>query len=133
MRDKKPPFATSWKDVVDSSSSRRPDGETLCQDRGETVPVAPNGEPTTAAATSGLPRTGGSTPADALLAKVTELVERMDMPATEAEVAERLQVTRKQAGVWLQRLVEMGVMEKLSRPARFRFMVSHVPLFDSRP
>lgn len=104
----------------------------LAQDRRETVPIAPN-EEQAAAAMSGLPGTPDSTPADALLATVMELVGRMDMPATEAEVAERLQVTRKQAGVWLNRLVEMGVMEKLSRPARFRFLVSNVPLLDSRP
>ena len=105
----------------------------LAQDRQETVPLASNEEPTVAAPTSGLPETGDSTPADALLAKVTELIEHMDMPTTEAEVAERLQINRNQAGGWLQRLVEMGVMEKLSQPARFRFIVSNVPLFDSRP
>ena len=105
--------------------------EPLAQDRRETVPIALTDEQ--AAATSGRPGTPDSTPADALLATVMELVGRMDMPATEAEVAERLQVTRKQAGVWLNRLVEMGVMEKLSRPARFRFLVSNVPLLDSRP
>lgn len=124
-------------EILDGSvnvPSHGPSGQQkpMAQDRRETVPLAPNEEPTAAAATSGLQGTGDSTPADALLAKVTELIERMDMPTTEAEVAERLQVTRKQVGVWLQRLVEMGVMEKLSRPARFRLMVSNVRLFDSR-
>ena len=117
------------REILDGSvnvSSHGPSGQqkTLALDRRETVPFAPNAEPTTAAATSGLPGTPDSTPADALLATVMELIERMDMPATEAEVAERLQVTRKQAGVWLNRLVEIGVMEKLSRPARFQFLGS---------
>ena len=103
------------------------------QDGRETTPTAPSMEQTTAAVTPGLSGGPDSTLADALLAEVRRLIERMDMPVTEAQVAERLQVTRKQANVWLKRLVEMGVMERLSRPARFRFPASSVPLFDSRP
>ena len=119
--------------VNGSSHGRSGQQKALAQGRRETVPIAPNEEQVASSATSGLLGTPDSTSADALLAKVLELVERMDMPATDAEVAERLQVTRKQAGVWLNRLVKMGVMEKLSRPARFRFSVSDVPLLDSRP
>ena len=48
-----------------------------------------------------------SSPADELFAKVTELLERMDGPRTDARVADELQVPRKLAGAWLKRLVEM--------------------------
>ena len=48
-----------------------------------------------------------SSPADELFAKVTELLERMDGPRTDARVADELQVPRKQADAWLKRFVEM--------------------------
>ena len=48
-----------------------------------------------------------SSPADELFAKVTELLERMDGPRTDARVADELQVPRKLADAWLKRLVEM--------------------------
>ena len=91
------------REILDGSvngSSHGPSGEQkpLAQDRLDTAPIAPNEEHAAAAATSGLPGTPDSTPADALLAKVMELVERMEMPATEAEVAERLQVINRVIG-----------------------------------
>ena len=48
-----------------------------------------------------------SLPADELFAKVTELLERMDGPRTDARVADELQVPRKLADAWLKRFVEM--------------------------
>ena len=48
-----------------------------------------------------------SSPADELFAKVTELLDRMNGPRTDARVAEELQVSRKQADVWLKRFMEM--------------------------
>ena len=48
-----------------------------------------------------------SSPADELFAKVTELLDRMDGPRTDARVAEELQVSRKQADAWLKRFVEL--------------------------
>ncbi|MBI2360801.1 MAG: DNA-processing protein DprA [Deltaproteobacteria bacterium] len=72
------------------------------------------------------------TPADALFAKVRELLEKMTTPKTEAEVATDLQVSKGQAKKWLQRLVDEGVLEKLSRPVRYRSASSQAPLFDRR-
>ena len=46
------------------------------------------------------------TPADELLAKVVELLERLEGPRTEARVAEELRVSKHQAGVWLRRFVD---------------------------
>ena len=45
--------------------------------------------------------------ADELFAKVTELLEGMDGPRTDARVADELQVPRKLAGAWLKRFVDM--------------------------
>ncbi len=69
-------------------------------------------------------------PADERFAKVRELLERMTTPKTEAEVAADLQVNKSQAKAWLQRLVNEGVLEKLSRPARYRSTSSQPLLFD---
>ncbi len=72
------------------------------------------------------------TPADALFAKVRELLEKMTTPKTDAEVATDLQVSKSQAKEWLQRLVDEGVLEKLSRPVRYRSVSSQPLLFDRR-
>ncbi|MBC7314847.1 MAG: DNA-protecting protein DprA [Chloroflexi bacterium] len=72
------------------------------------------------------------TPADALFAKVRELLGNMTTPKTDAEVAAELQVSRGQAREWLRRLVDEGVLEKLSRPVRYRPVSSQPLLFDRR-
>ena len=100
-------------------------------DRRELLAEDPEVEPTVQATSLGPQGARDSTPATALFAKATELIERMEMPTTEAEVAVALQVTRKQAGDWLKRLVEAGAMEKLSRPVRYRFIALDVPLLDA--
>ena len=48
-----------------------------------------------------------------LFCKVRELLETMDGPKTEAEVAEELQVSKKQAETWLERFVEEKLRERL--------------------
>lgn len=73
-------------------------------------PDTPPPTPATAAAT---------TPAEELFAKVRSLLEQMDVPKTDAEVATELNVSKSQAKVWLQRLVKEGVLEKLSKPIRY--------------
>lgn len=73
-----------------------------------------------------------STPADELFAKVRELLEQMTMPKTGAEVAADLQVTKSQAKEWLQRLVDEGVVEKLSRPVRYRSVLRKSSSIDRR-
>jgi DNA processing protein len=73
-----------------------------------------------------------SPPAEELFAKVRELLARMDKPKTEAAVAEELQISRGQAKEWLQRLVHEGVLEKLSRPTRYRSASAPQPLFSER-
>jgi predicted Rossmann fold nucleotide-binding protein DprA/Smf involved in DNA uptake len=59
------------------------------------------------------------TPADELFAKVRELLGKMKAPKTDAEVAADLQVAKSQAKEWLQRLVNEGVIEKLTKPVRY--------------
>ena len=58
-------------------------------------------------------------PAEELFAKVRSLLEKMDTPKTDAEVAAELNVSRGQAKDWLQRLVEEGVLEKVLKPVRY--------------
>ena len=58
-------------------------------------------------------------PAEELFAKVTSLLERMDAPKTDAEVANELNVSKSQAKEWLQRLVKEGVLEKSKKPVRY--------------
>ena len=61
-----------------------------------------------------------STPADELFAKVTELLERMEGPRTDAGVAEELQVPRKLAVAWLKRFVEMRLRKLFGNPGMLR-------------
>lgn len=62
-----------------------------------------------------------STPADVLFAAVRAAIRQvLRAPMEDAEVATALNVSHAQAAAWLQRLVEEDVIEKLSRPARFR-------------
>ncbi|MGH8067331.1 MAG: DNA-processing protein DprA [Candidatus Entotheonellia bacterium] len=72
------------------------------------------------------------TPADELFAKVREVLKKMTTPKTDAEVATDLQVSKNQAKDWLQRLVDEGVLEKLSRPVRYRPVSSQASLFERR-
>lgn len=70
-----------------------------------------------------------TTPAEELFAKVTLLLERMNTPKTDAEVAAELNVSKSQAKEWLRRLVEKGVLEKLSKPTRYRSAAAAGRLF----
>ena len=56
----------------------------------------------------------GLHPADELFAKVRELIERMDGPRPETDVAEDLQVSKQQAEIWLVRFAE-GKIRSYSR------------------
>ena len=82
-------------------------------------------EPTTLSQTAKSP----VSPAEELFAKVKEILERMETPKTDAEVAEELNVSKSQAKEWLQRLVSEGVLQKLSKPVRYKAASSVGPLF----
>lgn len=60
------------------------------------------------------------TASEELFARVRSLLELMQTPRTDAEVAVELGVSKSQAQAWLRRLVEEGVLEKLSKPSRYR-------------
>ena len=69
------------------------------------------------------PRSPGSriAPSAKLLDAVSEILSvELTKPATEAEVAETLAVSKAQAKEWLYHLVRRGVLEKSSRPTRFQ-------------
>ncbi|MGD0661878.1 MAG: DNA-processing protein DprA [Syntrophorhabdales bacterium] len=69
------------------------------------------------------------TPADELFAKVRQLLDRMRTPLTDAAVASALGVSKSQAAAWLHRLVKEGVLEKLTKPVRYR-LKSQSSLFE---
>ena len=52
-----------------------------------------------------------SAPADELFAKVRDLLDRMDGPQTDTRIAGELQVTKKQAEVWLKRFADEKLRE----------------------
>ena len=85
-------------------------------------------EPTTLSQHANLP----VSPAEELFAKVKEILQRMETPKTDVEVAEELNVSKSQAKVWLQRLVSEGVLQKLSKPVRYQAASSVGPLFRQR-
>ncbi|QDQ28929.1 DNA-processing protein DprA [Chitinimonas arctica] len=71
-----------------------------------------------------------STPADTLFAAVRELIQiLLKAPMKEAEVAAVLEVSNVQAKVWLQRLLEEGLIEKQKQPAGY--VIRHSSLFSS--
>ena len=60
-------------------------------------------------------------PAEKLLARVREVLPRyLDEPRSEADVTQALDVQKTQASRWLKRLVTDGVIERLSKPVRYR-------------
>ena len=60
-------------------------------------------------------------PSAKLLDAVGEILSvTLTQPATEAEVAEMLEVSKAQAKAWLNHLVRRGVLEQSSRPTRFQ-------------
>lgn len=69
-------------------------------------------------------------PAEELFAKVKEILDRMETPKTDAEVAEELNVSKSQAKEWLQRLVSEGVLQKLAKPVRYQSTAVEGPLFN---
>ena len=75
----------------------------------ESAPSEDDRPAETAAAPTSTPKpcnVADSTLAGELFAKVGELMERMDGPRTEATVSDELQVSKKQAEVWLVRFAE---------------------------
>lgn len=68
-------------------------------------------------------------PSQKLFATVRSLLANLDSPKSEAEVAADLEVTTAQARDWLTRLVQEGVLNRSTRPVRYR-SASQKPLFD---
>lgn len=71
-------------------------------------------EPASEADSASLP------PADQLFATVRTLLEQLDTPKADKEIASELNVKAVQAKEWIKRLVKDGVLEKLSKPTRYR-------------
>ena len=65
-----------------------------------------------------------TTPADALLAAVEQILASIEKPITASNVAEHLDVTKKQAGDWLKRLEQAGKYQRRNKRAPYE-RVSH--------
>jgi DNA processing protein len=63
-----------------------------------------------------------------LLSFVSTLLSKFEQPMTEAEIAQMLDVTPKQAKAWLARLVEQGTLVRKGKPARFAPAETVLPL-----
>ena len=64
-------------------------------------------------------------PADEqLFATVRRLLNGLEVPKTEKEIAADLKVTTRQIKEWTKRLVKEGALEKLSAPTRYRAVKS---------
>ena len=89
----------------------------LPRERDESVPFEeePREEKEAPNATSATVAPSESTPADALFDTVKVLLHGMHGSRSEAEVAEFLQVSRTQAGVWLKRFIEEEVGDLFKR------------------
>jgi hypothetical protein len=57
--------------------------------------------------------------ANELFGKAKELILRMNMPITESDVANTLQISNNQTRIWLRRLVEEGILKKKQKPVRY--------------
>lgn len=85
----------------------------------EELPVATS-EALTTAADSGETLQLESTPAELLFAAVRVAIQQLlSAPMKDAEVATALDVSNMQAKVWLQRLVDEGLIEKQKKPAGY--------------
>jgi predicted Rossmann fold nucleotide-binding protein DprA/Smf involved in DNA uptake len=76
------------------------------------------------------PASSSTGSAELHLARLRELAATMTSPKTATDVADSLQITKKQATAWLNRLVDEGVLEKFSRPVKYRTPGSQVSLFE---
>jgi len=59
-------------------------------------------------------------PGEQLFTTVRALLERLNVPKTDKEIANELNVKLVQAKEWIKRLVKEGVLEKVSKPTRYR-------------
>jgi predicted Rossmann fold nucleotide-binding protein DprA/Smf involved in DNA uptake len=69
--------------------------------------------------TSSEPDSSSLSPAEQLFATVRTLLERLDVPKTDKEIADELNVKPVQAKEWIKRLIKEGCLQKLSKPARY--------------
>jgi hypothetical protein len=92
-------------------------GREAANDEGIRVVTAPPGlllgDSRSNAATTPLP------PAEHLFAEVEKLIDSLGSPLKESDVADHLLLEKKQAGVWLKRLVDEGKYIRKGRPVRY--------------
>ena len=94
-------------------STDAPEEPASPEDDRQAEPAAPTSAPES-------PAVAGSTPADELEEKIRELFKGAGVCKTEVEIAETLRISGKPVRACLKHLVEEGVLDKLSRPVRYR-------------
>ena len=77
---------------------------------------------------SKVPSASPETPAKIIFAKAEELIGEIGSSVTDSEVADHLQIEKKQATAWLNRLVQEGKYQKKNRPARYVKMFQLGPM-----
>lgn len=90
-------------------------GSKVTTDQVEPTPEPPalRSEPAETAAAAAM------SPGDALFDQVEKLLASLEMPTTDHQVAEYLEVSKNQANDWLKRLVREGKYRQLTKPARY--------------
>ena len=112
------PNPTTPEDFTEALAARTSSSDTeqlsFSADNGNEPDEISEGDPSTQANSASLP------PHEQLFATVRTLLEQLDTPKTDQEIANELKVTKGQAKEWIKRLVKEGVLEKLSSPTRYR-------------
>jgi DNA processing protein len=93
-------------------------------------PETPDAFAETVASVGSEPSSSAEESAELQFARLREFAATMTSSRTEADVADNLQISKKQARAWLTLLVDEGVIEKLPRPVRYKTRSSQGSLFE---
>lgn len=89
--------------------------------RQDVLPLSVREEPGPGQPKDSKSKSASPTSGEILLETVTAILTReLSAPRTEAEVVELLGITKAQAKAWLSELAKGGVVEKLTKPVRYR-------------
>jgi DNA processing protein len=91
--------------------------------RQDVLPLSVREEPRLrqSAASDSKSKSESATPGEVVLQTVTAILTReLSEPRTQTEVADMLGITKVQAKAWLSELAKRGVVEKLTKPVRYR-------------
>jgi predicted Rossmann fold nucleotide-binding protein DprA/Smf involved in DNA uptake len=103
--------------VTDLAGEPKQDTFSLSVREEPTVTLGPQPAP--------MPKPSAHSPADRLFDSVADILSHeLTEPRSEAEVVELLAVSKAQTKAWLNQLVKRGVIEKLTKPVRYRVITT---------